>query len=212
MSSKLTRRQGLSGSGPVTYRVLGPPGAPSAVQLNVDYSIAPEPDNFYYCDYYEVVDLEPEVLFVFGKLDSPGGNKMRNRIEVYFPAQEFVNQFWKSTEQFYDKLRDFAAAKGYLPQAPGQIAEVPQKVQVFRSNNAFMAQAGTDTVIDFSYISPRDVFLKVMKGQSLTIEALVRVSMPVGFLWGVLDACRPIAERLAPKYLVLGEGDEVKES
>jgi hypothetical protein len=196
----------------VTYRVLGPPGAPSGVQLHVDYSTAPEPDNFYFSDYYEVVDLEPDILFVFGKLDRPGGKEIRNRIEIYFPAAEFVNQFWKSTAQFYDKLRDFAAAKGYSAQRAGQIAEIPQKVQVFRSNNAFMAQGGTDTVLDFSYISPRDVFLKTMKGQSLTIEALVRVNMSVAQLWGVLDACRPIAERLASKYLLSGEGDEATES
>ncbi|HYB61248.1 MAG TPA: hypothetical protein VEH50_07195 [Methylomirabilota bacterium] len=205
MSPKLAKQSGFIGSGPVTYRLLGQPNAPSAIQLKVDYSAAPEPQNFYFSDYFRVVDLDPEILFVFGKRERPEGERLRNQLEIYFPAQQLVGQLWKSIPVFYKKLREFAEQKGLSPVRAGSADSVPEKAQVLRSNNAYMAQLGTEALIDFFDISLTNLLVATRAQRPIRIEALVRVSMSVNLLWGFLSECEPIAERMKAKYDVAGE-------
>lgn len=214
MSSKLAKHGEFIGSGAVSYKLVGQPNAPTAIQLRVDYSAAPDPENYYYADYYEVHDLDPEVLFVFGKLNRPGGEQLRNKIEVYFPAQQLVGQLWKTAPVFFSKLQDFARKKGCSALSAGTLESGSDnvKVQVIRSNNAFMAQFGTEALIDFFSISPSDLLLKAKNHRTVQLNALVRVEMSVEVLWGFLAACEPIALRLEPKYGQQGETDEAVES
>jgi hypothetical protein len=82
------------------------------------------------------------VLFVFGKLNSPKGNELRNKLEIYFPALYFVKQLWKSSRDFHRALAEFVDKNGYVGARPGSIAETPDKVQTLQSNNVLMVLSG----------------------------------------------------------------------
>lgn len=201
MAHKVIRRGELAGSGPVRYKIDAHPGGAITASVTIDYEDAPVPEHYYVADYFEVTNFDPEVLFVFGKLASPGNEKLRNKVEIYFPGSYFINQFWKSSSgDFRQRLKSFLADAGYKPITPKPITEATEKVQTVHSNNAYMVQAGTECMIDFFFLSPRDLALKAQKGKELVLEPLVRVLLTANLLLGLLDACEPIAATLAPRF------------
>lgn len=181
-------------------------------KLMVDYADAPVPEHYYVADYFEVVNLDPQVLFIFGKLTYPGQNVLRNKLEIYFPALVFITQFWHSRREFHKTLRAFVSQAGYEPVRPGNFSGAVEKVQTIHSNNALMILAGGECMLDFFYISPRDLALKTPKGQNITLEPLVRVIASPNLILGFLDACEPIAELLQPKFGEQEEAHEIVES
>jgi hypothetical protein len=200
VSAKLARRDQLSGSGPVRYKIQSMKDGVQTAMLAIDYSEAPVPPHYYVADYYEVVNRDPQILFTFGKLNYPNENQLRNKLEIDFPAQHFIVQLWRSAGEFHKMLRAFVRQFGYQPVAPGSISEPVEKVQTIHSNNALMIQSGGECMIDFFYLSPRDMALKMPKSESVLLEPLVRVIMSPNLLLGLLDACEPIAESLTSKF------------
>jgi hypothetical protein len=200
VTAKLVRRDQFLGSGPVRYKIeTGSDGRISA-KLAIDYAEAPVPLHYYVADYFEVANLDPRVLFVFGKLNYPDRTRLRNKLEIDFPALLFIAQFWKSRAQFQETLRAFNRQLGYEPVRSGNISEAVDKVQTIHSNNALMILSGGECMIDFFYLSPRDLSLKAPKGHDIALEPLVRVITAPDLLLGFLDACEPIAESLMRKF------------
>jgi hypothetical protein len=200
--SKLARNQlsGFSGSGPVRYRIVSVKEGIQSALLAVDYSEAPVPPHYYVADYFEVANLDPQVLFTFGKLNYPRTDQLRNKLEVDFPASLFVVQFWSSRDDFHKTLRAFAKQYDYQPVRQGAISGPVERVQTIHSNNALMVLSGGECMIDFFYISPRDMALKTPKAGEISLEPLVRIIASPSLVLGFLDACEPIAESLVPKY------------
>jgi hypothetical protein len=202
--AKLAKREDLHGSGPVRYRIDGPPEAPTGAIIAIDYTEAPVPNHYYVADYFQVFDQDPQILFVFGKTDFPETGRLRNKLEIYFPSYFFVKQLWISSRAFHEALRRFTVDRGYSPVPAGTIPGTTEKVQTLHSNNVLMVQSGGECMMDFFYLSPRDFYLKTQKKQNVDLEALVRVIISHTLLLGFLDACEPIAQALATKY----ESDE----
>lgn len=200
MSAKLVRREQLAGSGPVRYRIEPRAGGLTSAMLAIDYSEAGVPPHYYVADYYEVANLDPRILFTFGKLDFPSDSRLRNKLEIDFPALLFVGQLWRSRAEFHKTLRVIVDQLGYKPVPPGTLSERVDKVQTLHSNNALMIQSGGECMIDFYYLSPRDMALKAPKAEPVQLEPLVRVITSENLLLGFLDACEPIAESLKTKY------------
>lgn len=205
MSAKIVRRDEFQGTGPVRYKIQSGPHGVQHAFLTIDYADAPVPAHYYVADYYEVANLDPRILITFGKLNHPRNDTLRNKLEIDFPAMTFVTQFWKSREDFQKLLRTFVEMFKYKPIPPGKIDSQIEKVQTLHSNNAMMVLSGGECMIDFFYLSPRDMTLKTAKSENLSLEPLVRVIVSPDLLLGFLDACQPIADELAPKYSQLIE-------
>ncbi|MHB8526658.1 MAG: hypothetical protein ACYDD2_10945 [Candidatus Acidiferrales bacterium] len=212
MPAKLAKPDNLRGSGPVHYRVDGPSDAPLAIAISIDYSDAPIPDHYYLADYFEVVDQDPQMLFLFGKRDYPKRSELRNKIEVYFPSPFFIKQLWRGSREFHANLRKSIELTGYKSDQPQGISSATEKVQTLQANNVLIVQSGTECLMDFYYLSPRDLYVKVRKKQDLDLQPLVRVIMTHTLLLGFLDACEPIANALILKYPDREDANEIVES
>jgi hypothetical protein len=200
LSTKLAKLEGFHGSGAVRYKIDRLAGKTISATLAIDYSHAPVPEHYYVADFYQVVNKDPQVLIIFGKLNYPKADELRNRVEIYIPAFSFVNQFWKSRQEFHGILRQFVERFGYRPEPPGHASQETDKVQTLQSNNVYMIHSGGECMLDFFYLSPKDLYLKAPQGQEVGLEALVRVMVTPSLLLGFLDACEPIAESLRPKW------------
>ncbi len=211
MATKLTKRGEVHGTGPVRYRLTGTPDNPISVSIAIDYSEAPVPEHYYVADYFYVENLDPQILLVFGKFDRPQQDRLRNKLEIYFSSMLFVRQLWKSTRVFHKGLRDFVEKYKYAAVTPGARTVVAEKAQTIHSNNVLMVHSGGECMMDFFYLSPRDVSLKVQKKRNLELEPQVRVIIPPTLLLGFLDACEPIVQSLAPKFAGEEEDNETLE-
>jgi hypothetical protein len=202
------------GSGPVSYRVIGQPEAPAGVILAVDYTEAPVPEHFYVADYVYAANLDSDVLLVFGKGERSEApqEKLRSKVEVFFPALSFVTQFWKSCRDFHGQLRKVVEDQHYRPHDVPSSDAYAEKVQTLHSNNALIVLSGGEAMIDFFYISPRDLFLKTRKNQEVRLEALVRILLAPPLLLSLLDACTPIVGAFKGRFPLEEKGNEIMES
>jgi hypothetical protein len=208
--TKLARKDQLSGSGPIRYKVQAGKDGFAAAMMVVDYADAPVPPNYYVADYFEVANLDPKILFTFGKLDYPNNKKLRNKLEIDFPVLLFVAQLWASQTEFQKNLRRSIEQFGYEAVKPGTIVGPVEKVQTMHSNNALMVQSAGECMIDFFYVSPRDMAFRAPRNLPIALEPLVRVITAENFLLGFLDACAPIAETLIAKYAQTWEEQRAK--
>jgi hypothetical protein len=189
------------GTGPVQYQLEGPIESPTRIQLKVDYTDAPVPRDFYVADYFYVENRDPTVLFVFGKRDGPDGTaKLRTRLEINFPAVFFVNQLLASSEKFHKTVREYVKRFQYEATTPGDRNLIADKAQTVHSNNVLMCLSGGDSVMDFYYISPRDIYFKPRHNRSIELEPLARVIIDPPMLLGFLDECSKIAAPLIGKF------------
>lgn len=213
MAAKIARREDFLGTGPVRYRIDGPSEAPTGTSIKIDYTDAPIPEHYYVADYFYVADLGFQVLLTFGKWENAGQkDKLRNKLEIYFPAIFFVSQLWKSSRVFHKTLRDLVVKHGFSATEAGSPDTNAEKTQTIHSNNVLMVLSGGESMMDFFYLSPRDMFLKIRKRKPLELEALVRVIISPTHLLGFLDACEPIAASMATKFPTEGENDDDSES
>ncbi len=182
-----------SGGGPVTLRMVQAGPDQAVMEMGVDYSKAEPPDRSYYADFCDVQKARLGYSLVFGKL-IPGTSKLRTKIEVNFPAEMFFQQLWRvaTSEGFYGTVRKIVGATKLA--ALDKVSDT-DKVQSFRSNNAYMGVWGEEAMIDFFYISPRDIhFFRIKKADDATLEPVVRVVMETVLLDEFLEKCRPFAE------------------
>ena len=152
------------------------------------------------------------MLLVFGKLDSPGGKeRLRTKLEIYFPSDLFVAQLWKSSRRFHEELRDEISRLGFEIPAPGSLEmDTPDKVQTIQANNVLMARTGMETVLDFYSISPKEIVFRARQKKPIGVEPLARIIF-VGLppLVGFLNECDSVAKVLVSRFPVETEQEEV---
>ena len=188
-------------------------GQPKMLTLGVAYDQAPVPEHYYVADYFQVVINDLAVLLIFGKLDHPKMDRLRNKLEVYFPADNFVKQLWSTSRDFQKSLEKFVTEKGIEAARPSNVSAQTDKVQTLHSNNALIIQAASDCIIDFFYISPKDLWLKPPKGEPIGMEALVRVMLTASVMLGFMQECDKAAKELIDRFgIELEEKDAEMES
>jgi hypothetical protein len=203
--------QVLHGSGAVRYRTANSAEGQLFVAFQVDYSAARVPEHFYVADYLEVHNIDPVVLLVFGKRIAPDVDDLRNKLEVYFPSQHFVTQLWRGSRDFHKALRGWCAEFQLNAVSAPPIKSSTATVKTIHANNALMVLAGGESLIDFFYLSPKDVSLKAPKGEDIQLMPLVRVLLAPNLLLGLLNACEPIVHALTPKYEITEDANEIVE-
>jgi len=211
--NKLAKTSQFNRSGTVYYRVEQRDDGMTAVSLAVDFERAPEPDRSYVADYFEVHRTDADVMMVFGKKDFPSENKLRNKIEIYFPFHPFMHQLWKTTRKMHESLQEAFTLKGKSAKPPGNLDSGGAAVQTLAANNALVVMSAGQCVMDFFLINAKDLWLKTRKGDPLNMDAIVRVFMSEHILLGLLDSCDGIAEELKGELdiPVTEEYDEVVE-
>lgn len=214
MAKQLAKAGNINRQGPVRYVVQETTeGQPGVLTLGVAYDEAPVPDHFYVADYYQVIVNDFSVLLIFGKLDHPQLDRLRNKLEIYFPVENFVRQLWNSSRKFQISLETYVADNKAKAVEPSKVSAQTDKVQTLQSNNALMVQATGDCIMDFFYISPKDLWLKPIKSEPIGMEALVRVMVTASVMLGFLHECDRAAQELIEKLgIKLEDEDAVLES
>jgi hypothetical protein len=183
-----------SGSGPVTLRVVKASPDQAVLEMGIDYSKAEIPERAYYADYCDVLRGRVGFSLVFGKLD-PGTCRLRTKIEVAFPEQMFLQQLWGTSRDFQRAVQADAMRAPIVPVAE---VEDTDKVQTFRSNNVMMGAWGEESVMDFYYISPRDMhFVRQEAKTNVELEPVVRVVMGTPLIFEFLQKCQPYVDQLS---------------
>jgi hypothetical protein len=205
-------RGNFAGISPVMYKITGAneAGQPTQLTLSVNYEHAPVPDHYYVCDYYQISIQGCDVLFVFGKLDHPRTDRLRNKVEILFPATLFVQQLWKGSREFSKSLASYLEQQSLALVGSGSISSETDKVQTLYSNNVLMIQSGVQCILDFFYLSEKDMWLKPPRNEPISIEALVRVMMQAPMLLGLLGDCDKVASELADAGIVSTEGEDAQ--
>jgi hypothetical protein len=196
---QLARTEEWVTSGAVRYRPIASTGLFTGVEIGIDYAKAPVPKHFYFADYLSVDEDALQVMFTFGKLDKPHTDRLRSKVEVYFNPVMFVKQFWVQTRQMQPQLDKYVQDHNLkvLEQVP--LLEAP-KVQTFQANNVSILMTEGESMMDFFYLSPKDLFYNTQKREKIDVEALVRILLSPSQLLLMLTESQPIAERLLPKY------------
>jgi len=186
----------------VRYEVKG-----DGLAIQVDYSDAPVPDHYYVADYFDVQLDGANILFTFGKLDTPDRSRLRNKVEILFPVGAFIAQLWASSREFHEGLRRLSQESN-LAIGPSATVEHPNGIQVrtLQSNNVLMAHSVGETILDFFYISPKELWVRPRRGEEILLEPLVRVMLQPNQLVALLDRCGELVEsaksNVHPKLLV----------
>jgi hypothetical protein len=201
LAKQLSKAERMNRQGPVRYVVRegGGEGRPLSLALGIAYDEAPVPSHYYVADYYQVVVDDFAVLLIFGKLDHPQLDRLRNKIEIYFPVESFVRQLWHSSRDYQIALEKYVSDNKAGPVRPSGVSAQTDKVQTMQSNNALIVQATGDCIIDFFYISPKDLWLKPPKSEPIGMEALVRVMVTASVMLGFLQECDKVARELVDK-------------
>lgn len=179
--------------GPVHFRLIHDSGHQTTAEIGIDYSKAEVPDRSYYADYVDVQPARSGVSMLFGKL-IPKTPRLRTQVEVGFPDDMFLRQIWGTSRDMHKTLD--ANRQKYRIDPVEEVKET-DKVQTFRSNNAFMGMWGDESLIDFYYLSPRDLhYVKVGGRTRADLEPVVRIAMYSGLLLEFLDKCAELVPGL----------------
>jgi len=210
LSRKPIKKSDIIGSGPVQY-MIGKPGG--ALSLKVDYSEAPVPPHYYVADYFYVKLVGFRVLIVFGKFDE-AGKELRNKLEIYIPVTSFLRQMHVSSREFHQTLREAATKFQFQPIGAGSLDvgldKNQGKVQSIQSNNVLMAFVDMDCMLDFFYLSPRELHFNPPKRKDIELQALIRVMIDPPTMLGLLNECEIIAKELEAKLPKGQDYDEVE--
>lgn len=197
---KLAKADSYNRRGPVRYVVHETgPGQPVLLNLGIAYDEAPVPEHYYVADYYQIIPQDFDVLLIFGKLDHPAIDRLRNKIEIYFAVQSFVRQLWYSSRDFQDGLEKYVAQNKAQALMPSAVSAQTEKVQTLHSNNALIVHSSGDCILDFFYISPKDLWIKPAKREAIELEALVRVLAPASLVLGFLREVDRVSKDLVTK-------------
>jgi hypothetical protein len=158
------------------------------------------PDKIYEADFAWITLRYGAVSIFFGKEDLDSPDTLRTRLEIRYPAEKFLNQFWKNSREFHERLRqhdNWSAGEG------GRDGLVPQRMKALKdhsesANFDFMARSGTEAVADFYYVSPTGVarLAQGMGAGGIRIDPVVRVQLVASELVRLLDAAQPVATQL----------------
>jgi hypothetical protein len=175
---------------PVSLRMVSANALGATVEISINYRNVEVPGRAYFADYCDVQRGRAGYSLVFGKLE-PGGSALRTKIEVTYPKEMFLRVLWASSRTIHAMLEQLPLER-LKPINPSTQTD---KVQTFRANNVFMGIWSEDAVLDFYYMSPRE--LGDIGGQQKVgaeLEPIVRVAMETVLLLEFLEKCRPFVE------------------
>ena len=184
--------------------------------ININLSKLSPPSHIYDADHAWVVHSGTRVSLVFGKkrLDNP--EILRTRLEIRYPPEDFVRQFWRNSRGFHESLRSFISQWPSVT-TPVTQKDLPPTVQADKdhsewANFDYMAFAGSGGAIDFYQLPASGIARFAQGGGSawLIVTPVVRVLLTAFELAHLLEEAGQIIPEIV-SYLPEKEHKWLKE-
>src|SRR5260370_2897395 len=181
----------LHGRGAIRYSVL--PEQNGALQVHVDFRLAPIPETYYYADALSIsVDQEMgTAILAFGRTITEGG--LRDRIDIVVATVSLLTGFLKSMapiESTVDKQLEFLK----LRSVSRMVANVAPSRGTLYANLIFVSTGGAESCLDFYYLPVRDLhFAKTVVGSEITLQPIIRIPTSPVMLKHMVNLCRELA-------------------
>ena len=191
-------------SGASTPQVVGDPVTvgPNRV-IDIDLAKVLAPSNVYDADVAWVEHRQGEISLLFAKKDRNSNERFRTRLELRYPAENFVHHFWKNSLDFQSRLRDYAQRWPPAPRSVPFDASWPaDKDHSEWVGFDVIAHVGTEAVMDFYQLPVPSVarFNKGLGSAGLHVIPIVRVHLSIFEMIRLFDSAGPVAEEVQ-KYL-----------
>ena len=160
----------------------------------------PAPSNVYDADFAWIEHRLRAVSLFFGKRDRENTKQLRTCLEIRYPPENLVKNFFGNSREFHEGLKLFAA-KWPLDDERNNFD--PSRLKSSREHSEWanfegMAHAGTEASIDFYQMPPTGIarFAKGQGSSGLKLTPVVRVQMDVFELLRLLDDTVESVERI----------------
>ena len=137
----------------------------------------------------------------FAKKDQNDSHGLATRLEIKYPAEAFVAQFWRNSREFHVGLSETIANFPVDSEREG----VDPSTMVSGKDHSewatldYMARTGTQASIDFYHVKPSSVTKYTKRQQPLfQPEPQVTVLLTAAELLRLLNACEPVARECEP--------------
>jgi len=182
------------GQGAVRYSVL--PGQEGALQVQVDFRLAPIPETYYYADALSIsVDQEMgSAILAFGRTIAEGG--LRDRIDIVIPTMSLLSGFLNSmapVEPTLDKQLEFLRLRPVSRTVSGT---APSRGTLY-ANLIFASTGVAESCLDFYYLPVRDLhFAKTVVGSEISLQPIIRIPTSPVLLKHMVTLCRGLTGEL----------------
>jgi hypothetical protein len=180
--------------------------------IHIDMSKLPAPTTVYDADLAWVEHAAGRVSLMFAKLSRNDGARLRTRLEIRYPPEDFFRAFWGNSREFHGRLRTFSEM---WPRDNSRDSLRPELMPADKDHSEWvnfdaMCHAGTEASIDF-FLLPAAAVARFVQGQGssgLTLAPVVRINLGSFELLRLLDLAKPVADEVEsylPATLKLGE-------
>ncbi len=184
------KKQLQHGRGAVRYSVL--PHPKGALQVQVDFRLAPIPETYYYADALSI-SVDPEMgtaILAFGRTTVEGG--LRDRIDIVIPTMSLLGGFLSSmvpVEPILDKQLEFLKLRPVSRMVSGT---APSRGTLY-ANLIFASTGVAESCLDFYYLPVRDLhFAKTVVGSEITLQPIIRIPTSPVLLKHMVTLCREL--------------------
>lgn len=161
--------------------------------LSFDLTQAPVPDRRYVSGRVAVVRDPEEVLLCFGQ-KKVGSSELRSLLEIHV-SFEGIHRFLRSVDEFEPTARDFVRRAGVLVPEPLDLAREPEQTVALTANIIGASFSGRDACLDF-YHSSAFAALIVKSGGPFMIDPVVRVTLTIGQILGIIEGAKALQAEL----------------
>lgn len=141
--------------------------------------------------------VDRHLVYEFDFFDFQEESDLRSPVaRVMFPVDSLIDHFWRNSRDFGLQCRHLLDEAGIPPEPIGQKAGLVRSDVVVSSNLSSMYRAGVESIIDFYYISPRDIHFARLQAKKPEIQGVLRVQLPLTVLVGILDHVDSVIQAL----------------
>jgi len=182
--------------------------------ITIDSRLLDSPTNVYDADvsWLEYREGSPVSLF-FAKEDRDHEKRLKTRLQIKFPAEDFVRHFWANSRAFHETVRKILSGLSAVEwrnviKPESWPAEKEHSEWV---NFEYMAVSGTQAAIDFYNLHVGGI-ARYSMGQGtagLELKPVVRVQLTAFELLRLLDAGHAIVDTIKthiPATMLMEEG------
>jgi len=141
-----------------------------------------------------------DVSLFFGKGNRDVEGRLKSRLQVRYPPEDFLRHFWKNSRTFHENVNRMLAV---WPTDEDRKDIHPDKWPADKDHSEwvnfdYLAFSGSEAAVDFFHLAPGGV-ARYAKGQGtagLELQAVVRIHMTLAELGRLLALCAPIADMI----------------
>jgi hypothetical protein len=155
---------------------------PTNAAVSVELSKLEPPDRAYDADVAWIESAPGRITILFGKIDRDDPLRLRSRLEVRYPAEDFVLTFWRPSAEFAARVAKFASSWPKAVANDQALAKQPAlQTHSEWASFAYMSHTGTDAAIDFYHLSPTAMarWTQLRETTHMRLKPILRVQLSV---------------------------------